>query len=472
MTTETRATTSVAILLGQLAVAVAVAVAGCHARPDPLLIERRSDALYRTGDRVPQPGDPLEDGTVPTEAEVAATADLDRYLSYGLHHNAGLRAAYERWRADLERVPQVTSLPDPQLSFTQFVEEVQTRTGPQERRYSLQQTLPWFGKLDQQGTVASARAEEQWQRVQAVRVEVARDIRVAFHDYAYLGESLRITGEVFELLKQLEPIVQQRIAAGSAGQGDLLRLQVEIGRVENELAGLREVRASSSARLAAAMNLRHRAPLPLPALAEPTAERLHLEAEALLRRAEELNPQLAELRERITANRSARELAGYQRYPDVTLGVDYIETGSAVAPVAGSGDDPWGVRVMFNLPIWSPKYRAAEREADHQIAAAAHALSNRRETLRAELEHAAFLLDDAARQVVLYRDTLLPRAREGLEVTRTAYRSGSASVLDLIDSERALLEFETGYRRACRDHHQSLARLEALVGGEIEGGTE
>ena len=101
-----------------------------------------------------------------------------------------------------------------------------------------------------------------------------------------------------------------------------------------------------------------------------------------------------------------------------------------------------------------------------------HALSDRRATLRAELEHAAFLLDDAARQVALYRDTLLPRAREGLEVTRTAYRSGSASVLDLIDSERALLEFETGYWRACRDHHQSLARLEALVGGEIEGGTE
>jgi outer membrane protein TolC len=54
-----------------------------------------------------------------------------------------------------------------------------------------------------------------------------------------------------------------------------------------------------------------------------------------------------------------------------------------------------------------------------------------------------------------------------LEVTRAAYRAGTSSLLDLIDSERALLEFEIGYWRACRDHYQSRARLEALIGGEL-----
>ena len=192
------------------------------------------------------------------------------------------------------------------------------------------------------------------------------------------------------------------------------------------------------------------------------------ETEALLRRAEQLNPELRELAERIRKNESQRQLAGLQRWPDVAVGVDYFETGSALnSATPGSGDDPFGVRVMFNLPIWGGKYGAAEREAEHNISAATHALNDRRATLRADLEQAAFELDDAARQLLLYRETLLPRARETLEVTRAAYRAGTSTVLDLIDIERSLLEFETGYWRACRDHYQSKARLEALIGGKL-----
>jgi len=392
---------------------------------------------------------------------------LGLYLRYGMHRNAELRSQYERWRAALERIPQVTSLPDPVFSFSQFVETVETRTGPQERRYSLSQTFPWFGKLDLRGSVAAGDAEERWQRVVAARLRVERNIQIAYFDYAYLAQSIRITGDVLELLKQLEPVVQQRIVGADGGQQDLLRLQVEIGRVENDLASFQKVRRSLSARLAAAMNLRRRDPLPLPELTEPDLGRVVADTEGLLRRAERLNPELRELAERIRKNQDRRDLAGLQRWPDVTLGVDYFETGTALAPTRGDGDDPFAFRVMFNLPIWGGRYSAAEREAEHQISAATQALSDRRTTLHADVEHAAFQLDDAARQLLLYRETLLPRARESLEVTRAAYRAGSSSFLDLIDSERALLEFETGYWRACRDHYQSKARLEALIGGEL-----
>ena len=447
--------------------ALVVLVAGCHARPDMSMIDRRSRELFR-GAPVARAVDSSEQLPVPKLSEVMGKADLLLYLRYGLHHNAALRSAYEGWRADLERIPQVTSLPDPTFSFSQFIEPIETRTGPQERRYSLSQTFPWFGKLDLRGSVAGAAAEEQWYRVQTLRLQIERDIRVAYFDYAYLSQSLRITRGVLELLQQLEPVVQQRIAGADAGQQDLLRLQVEIGRIENDLASLEKVRPSLSARLAAAMNLRRTAPLPLPALKEPEVTSVAAQTEQLLQRAEQLNPELRELAERIRKHEHQRELAGLQRWPDITLGVDYFETGSALNPgTPSNGDDPFGVRLMFNLPIWGGKYSAAEREAERGKSAATFALSDRRATLRADLEHAAFELGDAARQLVLYRETLLPRARESLEVTRSAYRAGKSSVLDLIDSERALLEFETGYWRACRDHYQNRARLEALIGGKL-----
>jgi len=268
-----------------------------------------------------------------------------------------------------------------------------------------------------------------------------------------------------ELLRQLEPSVQRRIAGGTGGQQDLLRLQVEIGRVENELSSRQQVRRAISARLAAAMNMPERKLLPLPTLTEPVLRTV--DTDSLLSRAQSLSPVLLELAERERTNSHARDLAGLDKWPDLTVGVDYFETGDALTPVPGSGDDPWALRVMFNLPIGRTRYAAAAREAERKVAAVRYQLADRQAKLRSEVEHAVFQRDDAARQVVLYRDSLLPRAREALEVTRSAYRAGAAPLLDLIDSERALLEFETGYWRACRDQHQSQARVSELVGGEV-----
>ena len=41
------------------------------------------------------------------------------------------------------------------------------------------------------------------------------------------------------------------------------------------------------------------------------------------------------------------------------------------------------------------------------------------------------------------------------------------SLLDVIDSERALLQFEKSYWRACANYLQSEAQLDVLCGGEL-----
>ena len=69
--------------------------------------------------------------------------------------------------------------------------------------------------------------------------------------------------------------------------------------------------------------------------------------------------------------------------------------------------------------------------------------------------------------MVLFRDTLLPRVGEQLELTLASYRSGGATLLDLIDTEQQQLAFERSYWRACRDWLETRAHLDTLV-GEID----
>jgi outer membrane protein TolC len=64
----------------------------------------------------------------------------------------------------------------------------------------------------------------------------------------------------------------------------------------------------------------------------------------------------------------------------------------------------------------------------------------------------------------LYRDVLIPKAKESIGSTETAFRAGAASFLDLVDAERSLLEFELSFERALANRAQRLAELEMLVG--------
>ncbi|MEM7244187.1 MAG: TolC family protein [Acidobacteriota bacterium] len=419
-------------------------------------------------------GDPLDPATWPAEEaglvpqvlpDGLDASSLDELIDFGLTHDAGLRAAFERWRAAEERVPQARALPDPTLTFVQFLEEIQTRTGPQRRQLGVSQLIPGPGKRRLREEVARHEAERRRWELEARRLSLVHDITNAHLDYAYLARELRITQDNLELLKRLEPIVQRRVQAGD-GQAGLLRMLVEIGKLENEVISLRDRRPVLSARLDALLNREPLVLLPWPVLAEPSGA--VLDAERLGERLTAANPGLQALRVQVEADDAGGELARTTGRPDTTVGLTWFDTSDAPEPrPRGSGDDPLAVTVSVSLPVWRQRVRAASAEAEHERRASRAELRRLEALLAAELQEATFRHEDAARQLRLHRDSLMPRARQALVVTEAAYRTGSAEVLELIESQRVLLDFERAYWRACRDQAQQRARLVALVGGEL-----
>ena len=97
----------------------------------------------------------------PSITESSSLADC---LKVALSESPAAEAAFWRWRAALERVPQVTALPDPRVSWGYFVNPVETRVGAQRQRAGLSQTLPWFGKLELRGNVAAQAADAEFER--------------------------------------------------------------------------------------------------------------------------------------------------------------------------------------------------------------------------------------------------------------------------------------------------------------------
>jgi len=438
--------------------AVLVGLAGCGFRNgEARLLHERAWPV----EVVEVPGD--RDGS--RSESLGEDPDLDDYVRVGLHRSAALRAAYRRWLAAMHRIPEARQLPEPMLEFVYFVEELQTRTGAQRGQAALSQAFPWFGTLARRGDAAAARAEVAWWKVEAARVAVVRRIKRAWYARARLAELTAITATNLQLLEDLEPNVQRRIEAGG-DQAALLRLQVAIAEVGDRLRSLRAREPVLAARLRAAANLSADVALP-PARFPPAPVEGPPPAETLRALLTEANPELRGLRRVVAAADADLALARLSGYPDFRLGVRYFETDEATMSTPGSGDDPLAVSLAVSLPIWRDSYRAQRRRAGYALAAAGRDVAQREADLEAELAALRFAVEDADRQLALSRETLIPRARQSLELTVASFETGRAGITDLLEGERDLLRFEEAYWRARADRAIAIADLEALCGGSL-----
>lgn len=392
--------------------------------------------------------------------------DLTEYLVEAARNNDDLYAAFYTWKASLQREANVSSLPDPRFNFAWFIQPVETRTGPQEFKYGLSQTLPWFGKLGLKGEQALRDADVKKARFDNLKLKIFTEVKKTYYDYAYLAQAIRITSENIELMKYLESVARARYTTGAGAYDGVIRTQVELGKLENRLRSLEERKGPTAAKLLAAMNRGDEQSLPMPE-SIPVME-IGMSPDELKDEFKNGNPRLKELSHTVDREKLSVELAHKDYYPDFTFGVEYIQTGDARSPnVTNADKDPIITGMSVNLPIWMDKQDAQLNEAENKVKAASRKRAGLERNLTADLELEIYKYQDAIRKVNLYRDSLTPKAEQSLGVSIEAFQSGTATSSDLIDAERTLIEFQLAYFEALAEQAKRVAAIEYLVGKEI-----
>ena len=387
---------------------------------------------------------------------------LEEYIRYALSHNPGLRAAFENWQAALEHIGPARARPDPRLTFGYSIRPVETRVGPQEWRLGLAQTFPWFGQLALQGQMETAGAGAVQQRYEAARLDLVFQVESAYYELYYLQWAIEIQASNVQWLTALEKVAQANYRAGRGSQADVLKIQMELGKLADGLQSLRDQWAPVRARFNAVLNRPARADVAVPRELPPAPP---LSGEAVLAH----HPVLRALDFEIARAQTSVEKAHKEGYPSWTLSVDYIATGGreVAVPPPDDGKDPLVAMLALNLPLDRRQYRDGERQARARLQAAELDRQERENQLEAHLQMALYQWRDSQRKIDLYRDSLLPRAEQTLEVTRQAFAAGKGSFLDLIDAQRLRLEFQLGYERALADRARHRAEIDRLMGGRL-----
>ncbi len=343
---------------------------------------------------------------------------------------------------------------------------VNTRNGEMQSKAMLSQKFPWFGKLKLREDIATEKARAARQKYQAVKLKLFYRVKKAYYEYYYLAKSIDITKENIALITHLESVARSRYKTAAGTHPDVIRAQVELGKLEDRYRSLLDMSQPVVAKLNAALNRPVEMDIPWPT--EIVSEQVEIVDTQLLAELAEENPQLKALDFKIAQNKKSIELAGKSYYPDFTFGLSFIDTGDASAgSPSDSGRDPVIASVSLNMPLWTEKYDAAVRQARYEHLASVREKTAKTNSLSSDLKMALYQFRDGERKIDLYRDALLPKAGESLKVTEAGFRAGASSFTDLIDAQRILLEFTLSYERALADRARALARLEMLVGKEI-----
>jgi len=449
--------------------------AGCAAPyvlPDDARVQDFGSAGLRTPPAV-LAAPPSARHPVASAAEsLPATAVLADYVDYALRHSPALAAAYQDWRAAAERVPQARSLPDPQLGIGLVFDQVEQDAGYMGERYSISQRFPWFGKLGLQGDIAVEDVRLAARRYEAQRLQVAEQVTGAWFELAWLHAAHAVAAENRALLVSLESMTRARYRVGEAALADVNRVQVELGRIDDQLRSLEDSRGPAKARLNALLGRPADAPLRTD-FGKPSAQDVpelpRLDDAQWLTVARTYNPGLAAAEHAVARESRAEALARRDYYPDVTLGLEYGRDANArMARMDGGGADTVAGMISFSLPIRRGRIAAGVREAQARLTAAAHAARAEAFDLEVELQRALFAKRDTARRMQLYGSTLLPKARQSLAAVEAAYLTGEAGFSDLIEAHRVVLEFSLAHERAAADRGRAIAAIRSLVGASLE----
>ena len=398
--------------------------------------------------------------------DVNAPVELEDYLAFAALHNAGLQVAFEQWKIAVEQVPQAKSLPDPKFTYGYFIEEVETRVGPQRNKLEIMQMFPWFGEIEARTDAAAAAAKAARKRYEAKKLKLFSEVKDAFYEYSYLARAIEIAKENLELIQHFEEVARTKYMVAATGHPDVIRAQIELARLEDRLKTLEELRKPIIARLNAVLNRQSPEMLPWPRKAEFRATEVSREKMIELLRLR--NPELEALDFELEAAKNRVELAKKKFWPDVGVGVGWTDTGSALNPgMSDSGKDPIILMFTMNLPIWREGYKAAELQAKANVRKASHQKKQAENTILARAERSLYDFEDSDRKRKLYEDVLIPKSEELLGASETAYKAGTIDFLSLINAQQKLLEFQLHYERAVTDNQQELARLEMLVGAEL-----
>lgn len=400
------------------------------------------------------------DEVVARDSIAAQVLSLDGAVETARRENPEILAAKRNYEAATARVPQELVPEDPVVEYVydEMRAGVPGLVGKPMRSWGLSQKAPFPSKLILRSDIAAKDAKISYEGYKEKERDVVARTKAAYVEIWYLDKALDITEENQAILEQFCSSTASRYSLNKASQQDALKAQVELAKVKNSIILLDQKRQIAQAKLNVLLN---RDPcsdvlidkkLDIPYANNPL--------ETLIDTAKKNRPKLRAFKYAVEKGRAAYLLAWNEFLPDIHIRYQQM--------IRDGSGDKWTGMLGMSVPIWFwTKQASGVKEMKSEL-----------DMFRAEynmMENmAVFDVKDAYARVESYKKlvntfetSFMPQAEQALKASLTGFEAGQIDFLNLLDSQRMLLDIKVEYYKTVFDLWVGLAELERSVGVDL-----
>jgi outer membrane protein TolC len=421
------------------------------------------------------------------------------YLEIAAKYNPTVLQKFNEYQAALQKVPQVGSLSDPELSLGVFLKPMELVSGNQVADLRLMQMFPWFDVLKYAKDEMSLMANAKFELFRDAKLQVFYDVQRTWYELYKIQKDISISEKNIEILKIIErlalvkfksapsegsgttssnPIISSGSAvsnqvsssmqtgpmgssSGSSGLTDIYRIQIEIGDLENNISLLKSQKNTIMAQFNTYLN--RSVASPVFTYENIALDSLELSLIAVSDSMMANNPMLGMLEYEKQSIEARKKMVTRMGYPMVGLGLNYsLISKSEMSISSMNGKDMIMPMVTVTLPIYRKKYKAMVDEADLLSTATSQNYQAEANSLQAEYYQAVQLYQDARRRIKLY-DNQYQLASKSLDLMLKSFSVSTSSLTDVLRTRQQTLDYELKQVEAVADFNKSIAWLKRLM---------
>ncbi|MDD4992691.1 MAG: TolC family protein [Paludibacter sp.] len=443
---------------------------------------------------------------------------LMHYLELATKNNPTVLQRYNEYQASLQKVPQVGSLPDPQLEMGVFLSPMELISGNQVADIKLMQMFPWFGVIKNAKDEMSLMAKMKFEAFRDAKLQVYYDVQRAWFDLYKVRQNIRISEKNVELLKTIERLTLVKFRSGSSGGSsavpggnmsgsnapasyagssgmnsmggssgtsttsrsatssgsssmgsssgasglsEVYQIQIEEASLEDNIASLKNEERVAVARFNSLLNRSQKTPVAAVELF-PTAplDSAYLSVtDSMFTR----NPMLGMLtyeQQSLTARTKMQKQMGL---PMVGVGLNYsVISKSEMSTSAMNGQDMIMPMLTVSLPIYRKKYKAMQAEINFLKTASEQNYQATVNALQSEYYQALQQYNDAGRRMKLY-DSQNQLAKKSLDISIKTFSSSASGLSDILRIRQQLLDYELKQVEAVVEYNKAEALIKRLA---------
>ena len=400
--------------------------------------------------------------------ELSKKQNLSDLVQEALENNPRLEAAVQKVLSAERVVPQAGSLPDPKVTLglmnlpvNSFAFNQEPMTGKQ---ISIMQMFPFPGKLSLSTEMAEFEAAAVQYQQHEVRNHIVLMVKQTYYDLYAVDRALETVQKNKDLMEQMVQVAETKYATGSGLQQDVLRAQVELSKLEDDLIMWQKKRLAVVAKLNAILNR------PAGTSISTTSSDLELlENEHLTNSPQDIErqrPLILAWKEKLGKSDTAIKLARKAVWPNIAVGIGYSQRDDLKS--GAKMHDFFSLSVSLDIPLFYKRkqgQKIAQKRLDFEALQADY--RNVLNGVLAEAESQKAELESNRKRVELYEGGILLQAGQSLESAQAGYQVGKADFLNVVDNWMRLLSYELQYHFAMSGYHKALAGYDFVVGKEV-----